>query len=158
MGRRPITAEERRAQLLERGATEFARRGHRGVGITDIARASGIAVPTIYHRFADKEEFFLQATKAAVTALVHQVREACPRELTAPEALLLEEAASSHRLALLARVLQEARDPSIRPVALEAMALLEEALSSLGEAAPMGRAPVLAAALLATAGLYGENE
>lgn len=58
MGRRPITAEERRAQPLERGATEFARRGYRGVGITDIARASGIAVPTIYHHFAEKEEFF----------------------------------------------------------------------------------------------------
>lgn len=158
MRRVRMTAEERRAQLLEKAAIEFAQRGYHAAGTADIARATGIAEPTIYRHFASKEELFSEVAGAAAASLAERIREVVPRDLAALEALLREEAASAPRLALVARLLHEGRDPAMRRVAQEALLSLEEALAGLGEEAHLGRAMVLAAGLLSAAGLYVSNE
>lgn len=58
---RRLKAEERRRQLLDRGAELFARYSYDELSMRTIAREAGISKPLLYHYFPSKREFF-QAT------------------------------------------------------------------------------------------------
>jgi AcrR family transcriptional regulator len=60
---RRLQAEDRRRQLLERGAELFARHSYDELSMRKIAREVGISKPLLYHYFPSKREFF-QATLA----------------------------------------------------------------------------------------------
>lgn len=60
---RRLQAEDRRRQLLERGAELFARYSYDELSMGEIAREVGISKPLLYHYFPSKQEFF-QATLA----------------------------------------------------------------------------------------------
>lgn len=155
MRRQRMKGEERRAQLLAVSAVQFARLGYEGAVTAGIARAAGIVEPTIYRHFSSKEDLFLDVTRRAAAELAARIEEARPKSLEALDSWLRQEAASSPRLALLGRLLAQARQPPFRQAAQEALASLDAALGGLGV---QGRALVLSAALLAAAGLYVEPE
>jgi AcrR family transcriptional regulator len=58
-----LRPEERRRQLLERGAELFARHSYDELSMREIARELGISKPLLYHYFPSKQAFF-QATLA----------------------------------------------------------------------------------------------
>ncbi len=60
---RRLKAEERRSQLLERGAELFARHSYDELSMREIARKVGISKPLLYHYFPSKRAFF-EATLA----------------------------------------------------------------------------------------------
>jgi AcrR family transcriptional regulator len=60
---RRLQAEDRRRQLLERGAELFARHSYDELSMRKIACEVGISKPLLYHYFPSKREFF-QATLA----------------------------------------------------------------------------------------------
>lgn len=60
---RRLQADDRRRQLLERGAELFARYSYDELSMRKIAREAGISKPLLYHYFPSKREFF-QATLA----------------------------------------------------------------------------------------------
>jgi|SRR6187549_367722 len=62
-----LRPEERRRQLLERGAELFARHSYDELSMRKIARELGISKPLLYHYFPSKQAFF-QATLAQAAA------------------------------------------------------------------------------------------
>lgn len=60
---RRLKADERRRQLLERGAELFVSHSYDELSMREIARALGISKPLLYHYFPSKRAFF-QATFA----------------------------------------------------------------------------------------------
>lgn len=60
---RRLQAEDRRRELLERGAELFARHSYDEISMREIAREVGISKPLLYHYFPGKRAFF-QATLA----------------------------------------------------------------------------------------------
>jgi AcrR family transcriptional regulator len=56
---RRMSAEQRRAELLEAAVTEFARNGYHGTRTTDIAARAGVSQPYVYALFPDKRALFL---------------------------------------------------------------------------------------------------
>jgi AcrR family transcriptional regulator len=64
---RRLQAEDRRRQLLERGAELFARHSYDELSMREIAREVGISKPLLYHYFPSKRAFF-QATLAQAAA------------------------------------------------------------------------------------------
>ncbi len=156
--RRRLPAEERRRQLVEVGTRVFAIHGFSRAGTADIARACGIAEPTIYRHFTSKEEYFLAVAREAVGRLCERLKAAAPRDVEALQAFLREEAARGPDLALLGRLLHEGREPPFREAAEEAVKAIGDALASLRKLAPLGETVVLAAALRAAAGMLGGEE
>jgi AcrR family transcriptional regulator len=57
-GRR-LSAEERRADLLEAAVVEFAEHGYHGTRTADIAARAGFSQPYVYALFPDKRALFL---------------------------------------------------------------------------------------------------
>src|SRR6201987_3204271 len=57
-GRR-LSAEERRADLLEAAVVEFAESGYHGTRTADIAARAGVSQPYVYALFPDKRALFL---------------------------------------------------------------------------------------------------
>lgn len=64
---RRLQAEDRRRQLLERGAELFARHSYDELSMREIARKVGISKPLLYHYFPSKRAFF-EATLAQAAA------------------------------------------------------------------------------------------
>jgi AcrR family transcriptional regulator len=60
---RRLQAEDRRQQLLERGAELFAQHSYDELSMREIARKLGISKPLLYHYFPSKRAFF-EATLA----------------------------------------------------------------------------------------------
>lgn len=54
--RRRLSVEERRAEIIRTAADLFDRDGYSSTTMEDIARAQGIAKPTLYHYFSSKDE------------------------------------------------------------------------------------------------------
>ena len=156
--RRRLPAEERRRQLVEVGGRIFAIHGFSRAGTADIARACGIAEPTIYRHFTSKEEYFLAVAREAVGRLCERLKAAAPRDVEALQAFLREEAAQGPELAILGRLLHEGREQPFREAAEEAVKAIGDALASLRKLAPLGETVVLAAALRAAAGMLGSEE
>jgi AcrR family transcriptional regulator len=57
--RRRLSAEERRADLLESAVVEFAENGYHGTRTADIAARAGFSQPYVYALFPDKRALFL---------------------------------------------------------------------------------------------------
>jgi AcrR family transcriptional regulator len=64
---RRLQAEDRRQQLLERGAELFASHSYDELSMREIARKVGISKPLLYHYFPSKQAFF-EATLAQAAA------------------------------------------------------------------------------------------
>ena len=56
--RQRLSAENRRAAIIEAARVLFARNGFRGTGTSDIAAAAGCSEPVIYKHFASKQALF----------------------------------------------------------------------------------------------------
>jgi len=56
---RRLSAQERRADLLEAAVTEFAANGYHGTRTADIAARAGVSQPYVYALFPDKRALFL---------------------------------------------------------------------------------------------------
>lgn len=56
---RRLTAEQRRAELLEAAVVEFAKNGYHGTRTADVAARAGVSQPYVYALFADKRALFL---------------------------------------------------------------------------------------------------
>jgi AcrR family transcriptional regulator len=56
--RQRLSAESRRAAIIDAARTLFARNGFRGTGTSDIAAAAGCSEPVIYKHFASKQALF----------------------------------------------------------------------------------------------------
>jgi AcrR family transcriptional regulator len=57
------TAEERRAEVLEAAAVEFARAGFHGASTDAIARQAGISQPYLFRLFGSKKDLYLAAVR-----------------------------------------------------------------------------------------------
>jgi AcrR family transcriptional regulator len=56
--RQRLSAESRRASIIDAARTLFAANGFRGTGTSDIAAAAGCSEPVIYKHFASKQALF----------------------------------------------------------------------------------------------------
>lgn len=56
---RRLSAQERRAELLEAAIIEFAENGYHGTRTADIASRAGVSQPYVYALFPDKRALFL---------------------------------------------------------------------------------------------------
>jgi AcrR family transcriptional regulator len=56
---RRLSAQERRADLLEAAVVEFAENGYHGTRTADIAARAGVSQPYVYALFPDKRALFL---------------------------------------------------------------------------------------------------
>jgi AcrR family transcriptional regulator len=56
---RRLSAQERRAELLEAAVIEFAESGYHGTRTADIAARAGVSQPYVYALFPDKRTLFL---------------------------------------------------------------------------------------------------
>lgn len=63
------SAEERREQVLESAAHEFAQRGYHAASTAAIAERAGISQPYIYALFPNKKELFLAAHARTIANL-----------------------------------------------------------------------------------------
>jgi len=52
---------DREAAILTAALAEFGRSGYADASVDDIARAAGVAKPTVYNRFGDKRSLFIRA-------------------------------------------------------------------------------------------------
>jgi AcrR family transcriptional regulator len=80
----------RRAELdMQRLSGAFAPDGIHGVGIVELARAAGVAKPTLYRAYPSKDALFLACVEAEVEQLLDGVYAAWAKTLDAslPEAL-----------------------------------------------------------------------
>lgn len=71
-----ITAKPRtgtRETIVAEAAKLFAMKGFEGASISDIASATGVSKPALYHHFADKDEIY---TEIVVSVLVDMVAHA----------------------------------------------------------------------------------
>jgi AcrR family transcriptional regulator len=66
---RRLQPEERRRQLLERGAELFAHHSYDELSMREIARNVGISKPLLYHYFPSKQAFFEATLTQAATEL-----------------------------------------------------------------------------------------
>jgi AcrR family transcriptional regulator len=53
-----MTADGRRAVIVEAATRVFAEKGYRGASIEEIARLSGVTPPVVYDHFASKQELY----------------------------------------------------------------------------------------------------
>jgi AcrR family transcriptional regulator len=60
-----LTAEERRAAVLECACQIFSKGSYRGATTAEIARAAGVTEPVLYRHFASKRDLYLAALTAA---------------------------------------------------------------------------------------------
>lgn len=71
--RRRLTAEERRAEILEAALAVFSRRGYHPSSIDEIAQAAGISKALIYEHFASKEELHVSLIEMYAGELFERV-------------------------------------------------------------------------------------
>lgn len=76
-----LSAEERRADLLEAAVVEFAENGYHGTRTADIAARAGFSQPYVYALFPDKRTLFL-ACHDWTTERIKEALEKASAELT----------------------------------------------------------------------------
>jgi AcrR family transcriptional regulator len=62
-------SESRRDSLLTHATVLFAERGYAAVGVDDIGDAVGIAGPSVYHHFADKQSILAESIQRGIDGL-----------------------------------------------------------------------------------------
>ena len=75
-----MTATDKSLRILEAAKDLFLQNGLRGTSMEAIARAAGVAKPTLYARFADKEAVFV----ALGTAIMDDYRRAFAEAMSGP--------------------------------------------------------------------------
>lgn len=84
--RKRLSAEQRRALILEAGAKAFAEHGYERASVEEIASGAGIAKSVVYDHFAAKEALHIELLRDQADQLIaHAARHL---ELDSPEALL----------------------------------------------------------------------
>jgi AcrR family transcriptional regulator len=81
-----MKAMDRRAQILQVAAQEFADGGLRGASIEAIARAAGISQPYVFQIFGSKKALFLEVVAGSFSHLADSMRSAA-RDETGLDAL-----------------------------------------------------------------------
>jgi AcrR family transcriptional regulator len=76
-----LTAEQRKATVVETACRVFAKRSYRGSTTAEIARETGVTEPVLYRHFASKRELYV----ACLDAVWEQVRELWEKALEAEE-------------------------------------------------------------------------
>src|SRR5947199_2661723 len=71
---RRLDVEERRRQLLERGAELFTRHAYDELSMSAIAREAGISKALLYHYFPSKQAFFVATLQDPAERLAERVR------------------------------------------------------------------------------------
>ena len=71
--RRRLTAQERRAEILEAALAVFSRRGYHPTSIDEIAQAAGISKALIYEHFASKEQLHVSLIEMYAGELLERV-------------------------------------------------------------------------------------
>jgi AcrR family transcriptional regulator len=94
-----LTAEERRADVLETAASVFAKGSYRGATTAEIARGAGVTEPILYRHFASKRDLYLACLDQAWAET---------REMW--EAAIAEETDPALWVALMGRAYLSARD------------------------------------------------
>lgn len=80
-------AEVRREEVLEAAVRVFAATPYRSAGTAEIARAAGIAEPTIYRHFDSKRDLYLAAVDRTAGKITEEWRRIVARTPDAGEAL-----------------------------------------------------------------------
>jgi AcrR family transcriptional regulator len=87
--RRLLTVEERRAEIISTAARLFDEAGYANTSMEDLAKAVGIAKPTLYHYFGSKDEILFDIHEEFIDLLIARHRQRDAAGLS-PEQLLLE--------------------------------------------------------------------
>ncbi len=83
--------ESQRDEIVRRAAELFARHGYSGTSMNEVARASGLSKPTLYHYVRDKYELLVLIAEGHVTrlaALIDEVYAQAQATPLSPEARL----------------------------------------------------------------------
>jgi TetR/AcrR family transcriptional regulator, cholesterol catabolism regulator len=70
--RRRLTTEERRQEIVTTAAELFDRAGYSNTTMEDIARAVGVAKPTLYHYFPSKDEILFGIHEEFIDLLIRR--------------------------------------------------------------------------------------
>ncbi|GAB3564456.1 hypothetical protein GCM10027445_08290 [Amycolatopsis endophytica] len=122
-----MSGQQRREQLLELAAEEFARAGLHGTSTDTLARRAGITQPYIYRLFGSKKALFLQVVERAFGRLIggmdRAAEERAGRDALAAMGQFYDRALAD-RTALLVQLQAFAAcgDPEVREVVREQMA------------------------------------
>lgn len=78
-----LSADERRAQILDAAYEAFAARGYDGVSMDDIAQAVGVTKPILYRHFASKDDLCAECLYLLGAQMLDGVRNATDPALPA---------------------------------------------------------------------------
>src|SRR5437763_11079142 len=73
--RKRLSADERRAAILQAARTAFARHGFHGASTSIIAAAAGCSEPMLYRHFENKHELFAATLEDATNELRSRIHE-----------------------------------------------------------------------------------
>lgn len=144
--RRRLTAEARRAAILDSARAVFSARGYHSASIDDIAGEAGVSKALIYEHFASKQELYanLLESHAAelsdrLAAAVAGVEGSEPRLETGLDAFFrfVEERREAWRM-----LFREAADPDVVAVLDRVVAQVTALVAAMIAAEPGARTPV----------------
>jgi AcrR family transcriptional regulator len=115
--RRRLSADERRAVIIDAASRTFAERGYLGASMERIAAAAGVSAPLIYEHFASKKELYVELLdlngRALVAATTREERFDSVEDLLRANILAFFEFVRDHRSAWRMLFLDPAPDPEI---------------------------------------------
>lgn len=131
-----MSAEDRRAQLLDASRAVFGRQGYHQSGVADIVKEAGVARGTFYNHFESKRDAFAAVIEAAMTEVVSVVQPIdvstpIPPQVHANLARLIKAIADEQVVRLLfseAYGIDAEGDDALRTFYGEALARIETAL------------------------------
>jgi AcrR family transcriptional regulator len=115
--RRRLSADERRAVIVEAASRTFAERGYMGASMERIAAAAGVSAPLIYEHFASKKDLYIELLdlngRALVAATTREDGFDSVEDLLRANILAFFEFVRDHRSAWRMLFLDPAPDPDI---------------------------------------------
>jgi AcrR family transcriptional regulator len=115
--RRRLSADERRAVIIDAASRTFAERGYLGASMERIAAAAGVSAPLIYEHFASKKELYVELLdlngRALVAATTREKGFDSVEDLLRANILAFFEFVRDHRSAWRMLFLDPAPDPEI---------------------------------------------
>ena len=115
--RRRLSADERRAVIIDAANRTFAERGYLGASMERIAAAAGVSAPLIYEHFASKKELYIELLdlngRALVAATTREEGFGSVEDLLRANILAFFEFVRDHRSAWRMLFLDPAPDPAI---------------------------------------------
>jgi AcrR family transcriptional regulator len=115
--RRRLSADERRAVIIEAASRTFAERGYLGASMERIAAAAGVSAPLIYEHFPSKKELYVELLdlngRALMAATTQDEGFDSVEDLLRANVLSFFEYVRDHRPAWRMLFLDPAPDPEI---------------------------------------------